>query len=143
MKAGELLDTLQARGARVHLLADDHLGVAPSSALTDDLRAEIRAHKTELIQVLRTEDGSLGAASALEVRQQIGAVMIASPRFGQVWLALDPCMEGRLRAGESQRAVPRPVLTAADLAGLEGKPAGVVDAMLDTLAAFPDAAVLQ
>ena len=96
MKTEEILTALHSRGACVHLLRGQRLGVEPRSVLTDDLRAEIRAHKDALVQVLRREDGPLGSASALKVRQQIGAVLIASPRFGQVWLALDSCLEGQL-----------------------------------------------
>jgi len=144
VSAAQVIESLRARGGRLHLLPGDHLGVSPASVLTDALRTEIRAHKTELVQVLREEDGHLESAPALEVRrQQIGAVLIASPRFGEVWLCLDPCLAGQLRAEESQQPSPRPVLTVEELTHLRGKPPALVEAMLNTFAAFPGAAVLQ
>ena len=55
MTAAQVIESLRARGGQLHLLEGGHLGAAPASALTDDLRAEIRAHKTELVQVLQSE----------------------------------------------------------------------------------------
>lgn len=141
MTAAEVLESLRVRGAQLHLLDGDHLGVAPASVLTDELRSEIRSHKAELIRVLREDPAPLESAPAIEVRQQIGAVLIDSPRFGQVWLALDPCMAGQLQGEESQRTDPRPVLTTENLGHLEGKPPAMIEAVLNTITVFPDARV--
>jgi len=141
--AEALLQELQSRGVQLTPEGDRIRYRAPRGALTPELRARLSEHKGEVLSVLQGQGELLESAPAIEVRQQTGAVLIGSPRFGEIWLALDPCLAGQLRAEESQQARPRPVLTTADLARLEGKPAGVVDAMLDTLAAFPDAAVLQ
>jgi TubC N-terminal docking domain len=54
MDAVILLDTLQAHGAEA--VADgDYLRVRPASVLTDELRAEIREHKAELLVMLQAE----------------------------------------------------------------------------------------
>jgi hypothetical protein len=143
MNTEELLDALRLRGARLQLLDGERLGVEPSSVLTDDLRAEIRARKDEIVRELRRANEPLESAPALEVRQQIGAVLIDSPRYGQVWVVLSQRLEWQLRAEESERPNPRPVLTTADLARLEGKSPPLVEAILNTLAAFPGARVLQ
>jgi len=55
MNTERILTALRSRGACVHLLDGEHLGIAPASVLTDDLRAEIRAHKSELVQALQAE----------------------------------------------------------------------------------------
>lgn len=55
MGAPDLLHTLQDRGLR--LWADgDRLMVAPRARITDDTRALIRSHKTELLNALGTGD---------------------------------------------------------------------------------------
>ena len=143
MTARALLEQLRDQGARVWAGANTLEIDAPVGLLGPELRAELKAVKGELLQLLREERWGPESASPIEVRQQIGAVLIDSPRFGQVWLALDSCMADQLRAEEPERTDPRPVLTAADLAHLEGKPPAMVEAMLNTLTAFPDSRVVQ
>jgi hypothetical protein len=138
MTARALLEQLRDQGARVWANANALEIDAPVGLLSPELRAELKAAKGELLQVLREERGGPESASPIEVRQQIGAVLIRSPRFGEVWLALDVCMADQLRAEEGQLSEPRPVLNTADLAHLEGKPPAMVEAMLNTLTAFPD-----
>ena len=143
MTAEALLHELHSRGVQLTPEGDRIRYRAPRGALTPDLKARLREHKGEVLAVLQGQAGLFDLGSALEIRQEIGAVLVASPRFGQVWLALDPCMEGQLRAEESQRTDPRPVLTTADLAQLEGRPAVMISAMLATIAAFPGSRVVQ
>jgi hypothetical protein len=53
MRAEEILELLEARGARLHVLDGGRLGVKPSSALTQELRAQVRAHRDELRELVR------------------------------------------------------------------------------------------
>jgi hypothetical protein len=141
--AEALLHELHNRGVQLFPEGDRIRYRAPRGALTPELKARLSEQKGEVLSVLQRQGELLESAPALEVRQQIGAVRIASPRFGEVWLCLDPCLAGQLRAEESQRTDPRPVLTTADLAHLECKPPQMVEAILNTLTAFPGARVLQ
>lgn len=53
MDAADLLARLRAEGCRVVAFEGDQLTIAPSSNLTPELRAAIRAHKLELLEELR------------------------------------------------------------------------------------------
>jgi hypothetical protein len=125
--AEALLQELHSRGVQLAPEGDRIRYRAPRGVLTPDLKAKLSEHKAEVLSVLQAQ----------------GAVLIASPRFGEVWMALDPCMADQLRAEESQRTDPRPVLTAADLAHLEDRSPQMVEAMLNTITAFPGTRVLQ
>lgn len=52
MAASDLIGRLALAGVRLSVLAPDKLAAEPRSALTDELRALIRAHKAELIEAL-------------------------------------------------------------------------------------------
>ncbi len=52
----QLLDTLRARGITLEPRPDGKLAARPASALTDELRREIRLHKAELLAVLTTPE---------------------------------------------------------------------------------------
>jgi hypothetical protein len=168
MSAAALVSAFRARG--VELIPDG--GAlryrAPRGVLTDaDLEA-LRAHKAALLAELRGQpdrpdhlgavggddvgdhdhlvggDHDLAAGPVLETREQPGAVLIRSARFGRdVWLALTEDMAAELRAEEAERPEPRPVLTPADVARLRGKPAEAVRAVLEVAAVFGTARVLQ
>ena len=49
MEPAEILEEIQRRGATVQPLEGGRLGVAPGSVLDDELRAEIRNHKFQLL----------------------------------------------------------------------------------------------
>ena len=85
----------------------------------------------------------LAGPSVLEPAEEIGAVLIRSPRFGEVWVALDPSLIDELASEERARPRPRPVLSAADLALLAGKPEAMLRAVLKVAATFPGTWVLQ
>ena len=55
MGAPELLQHLQRRGVTLAPRDDGNLSVRPKGVLTDDERAQIRAHKPELIAYLRQQ----------------------------------------------------------------------------------------
>ena len=85
MQAQEILATLQERGATVRALDDGQLEIAPCRVLDDDLRDEIRAHKTQVIAELRRVEGpGLTEGPIVATQQDLGAVLIRSHRFGEI-----------------------------------------------------------
>lgn len=87
------------------------------------------------------ESSALDAAPITETREFLGAVLIASPKFGEVWIALEPSMAPKLEAEERARQDPRPVLLAEDVARLREKSEAAIQATLEVLRAFPRARV--
>jgi hypothetical protein len=69
--------------------------------------------------------------------------LIRSPRFGEVWLALEPSRVDQLAAEEARRADPRPVLLAEDVARLRGRDDEMIRATLAVWATFPSARLIQ
>ena len=88
-------------------------------------------------------DQALDEAAIADARARVGAVLVDSHRFGQVWIALDPCLVPDLHAEEQARGVPRPVLLVEDVARLRGKPERAVRAVLQAAAVFPGVRVVQ
>jgi hypothetical protein len=107
----------------------------PSEALLRKLRERPAAEDAD--------PAGLDHLPIVEARERLGAVLLGSPRFGEVWLALDPCIVDELAAEEAQRAEPRPVLLAADVVRLRGKPEGAIRAALEVARAWPGSRVLQ
>jgi len=68
-------------------------------------------------------------------------VLIRSPRFGEVWVVLEGSILAELRAEEQARPDPRPVLTTAQVLRLRGKSEALIQAVLNTLAVFPEAEI--
>lgn len=54
MQGYELVNLLADRGFSLHV-EGDRLAVSPASRLTDDIRKAIRAHKAELLELLRRD----------------------------------------------------------------------------------------
>jgi len=95
----------------------------PTSVLTKERRATVRAHRDELIEALPPQPAEpsvqaeldLANATAIATHDRLGAVLIRSPRFGAVWLALELSMVAELVAeeadwvklGDPARPVPR------------------------------------
>jgi len=164
MEAAALLEALRARGASVRLVGS-RLAVEPRRALDDQLREAIRAHRDELRALLQGEEGVISppgsrvntstaspAAPAVyptfdgdlvATKDRLGAVLIDSPRFGEVWIALDPCMVDELVAEEDANEEPRPVLLAEDVAQLRGKSQAEIASSLEVLRRFPGARVVS
>ena len=63
--------------------------------------------------------------------------------FGEVWVVLAQRLDEELRAEEAKREDPRPILLAADLARLRGKPPEAIRAALEVLRTFPGARVVE
>jgi hypothetical protein len=83
----------------------------------------------------------LQSAVITESREQIGAVLLRSPRYGEVWVVLEGSLLGELRAEEQERPDPRPVRTTDQVLRLRGKSEAATRAVLNTLAVFPEAEI--
>lgn len=143
MRAVELLSDLRRRGVSVRVRAG-RLAIEPASRLTEADRTLIRAHREALLETLQDLAGSDLCAAPIEgVREQVGAVLVRSPRYGELWLALDPCVVDELGAQESGQPEPRPVLLVGDAARLRGKPEAMIRAALEVARAFPGARVVS
>ena len=162
MDAHAIVAALRSRGAEIQLVGR-RLGVSPRRALDDELRRAIRTYRDELFALVSSEGGrgvvsplakhlntstvptlvDLAAEPVSEVRERLGAVLIHSRAFGEVWLALDPCMVDELAAEEESRSTPRPILRVEEVARFKGRPAGLVQAALDVLRVFPGTRVIQ
>ncbi len=96
-------------------------------------------------QILKSppSHGHLDEAPIIETRQdqEPGAVLIASPKYGEVWVALTAEMTANLRAEEAQRLAPRAVLMVADIIALHGKPEAAIKATLEVFRIFGEAKV--
>jgi hypothetical protein len=56
VQAREILHALLVRGGRLQIDDQGRLGVFPSSALTDELRAAVRAHRDELRELVQVRE---------------------------------------------------------------------------------------
>jgi|GEM_PF-2956050 len=79
----------------------------------------------------------------LATRDRLAAVLVASPRFGKVWIALDANAARELSAEESGLAAPRPVLLPEDVTRLRGKSDAAIRAALEVCRAFPGSRLVQ
>ncbi len=105
------------------------------------------AHAQRWMAQVASGDGllpePLEGSAIPEVREQIGAALIRSDRFGEVWVALTEAMAVEIRTDQQTSETPRPVLLAEDVARLRGKPETAVRAVLLAAAVFPGARVVQ
>ena len=72
-----------------------------------------------------------------KVFERPGAVLFRSPKFGELWLAQDPCIILEISAEESSRPRPRPILLVEDWLTLDGKPEAIIRLVLETARVFP------
>jgi hypothetical protein len=143
MGVGELLSDLRRRGVSIQVRGE-HIAVEPASRLTEADRKAIRSHKEALLAELEDLARSDLLGAPIEgVREQVGAVLVRSPCYGEIWLALDACVVGEIAAEESSQARPRPVLLVGDVARLRGKPEAMIRAALEVARAFPGARVVS
>jgi len=109
--------------------------------LSPKLLDDLRSHKREILAKLNQyEDSAEEAALKSGVP---AAFLIDSPRYGEVWVAMDAGVAAAIRVEEQQRERPRPVLMAEDVAHLEHKSEKAIQSVLNVFAVFPGAKVLQ
>lgn|GEM_PF-3456641 len=142
--AHPLLATLRRRGVEIRREGDRLRWRAPRGVIGPEDLAALKQAKAELLDALADEaPGDLDAGPVVEARSRIGAVLLRSRRFGELWLVLADRQLDELAAEEARRADPRPILVAGDVARLRGKPEGAIRAALEVARAFPGARVLQ
>ena len=142
MTAVSLLDDLLELGISVTREGDLLRCRGPRGVLTREVRDEIRRHKAKLLAELGSEV-ALEDAAIVATREPLGAVLIDSPRFGQIWVVISDALFADLVAEEQARMEPRPVLTGEDLRRLRGKSEREIRAALQVIATFPEARLLQ
>lgn len=120
---------------------------APVGVLTQELRAALAARKEQILARLRadplvsSEAHAIADGHLVEARERLGAVLVRSAHYGEIWLALDPCMVAELVAEDG--ASPRPVLLVEDVARLRGKSKAAIRAVLEVARVFPGARVFS
>ena len=139
MTAVALLADLRRRGVVLTPAGDQIRYRAPRGALTEADRQAIRTHRDEVLAELRRSEADLST----ETHQELGAVLIRSRRFGELWIALTDGIAAELRSEESERPAPRPVLLPADVTRLMNKPTATIEAVLNTMAVFPGSGLIQ
>ena len=128
---------LTAEGEQLHLRA-------PAGTLTDEVKAQLRDHKPEVLALLRDAvDGLAETSIVLETRAVLVAVRVRSRSLRrEVWLARDERTARELHqsapAGESL-----PVLLFEEIPKLRGNSPEMLNALLDTKALFPTAKILE
>jgi hypothetical protein len=151
VNAAALIEECERRGARLQLVGEQ-VYLHPAEAVPPELLATLRARKYELAQELARRRGPAAASEVAqaiaeapihETRERLGAALIRSPRYGELWLVLDPCALPDLEAEEAARAEPRPVLLAEDVVRLRGKSEAAIRAALDVARVFPGSRVLS
>ena len=140
--AAAILGELRARGVHLELDGDRLRWRAPSE-IPPELLEAARQRRLELVELLRRHQASISDGDPVATRERLGAVLIDSPRFGEVWIALDPCMAAELVAEEDASEEPRPVLLAEDVARLRGKSQAEIASSLEVLRRFPGARVVS
>ncbi len=142
MIAAALLSDLRQRGVELTAEGDQLRYRARKGTLRPADLEILREHKLSLLDALREDAGEdLAAAPIAETRSEPGAVLIRSPRYGEVWLALTEDMAADLRAEEQPRETPRAVLTPTDIAALAGKSETAIKATLEVFRIFGEARV--
>ena len=141
MNPAALLSDLHSRGVELTAEGDRLRYRAPRGALSPELLADLRSHKAEILAEL-TQDGDSAESAALDSGVP-AAVLVDSPRYGEVWVATDAEIAAAIRIEEQRRDRPRLVMMASDLARLQGKSPEEIQAVLNVFAVFPGAKVLQ
>ena len=141
-----MVSDLRCKGASVEVVSGRLHVAAPPGILTTEIQEDLRSlveqlrgqPETEIRRILNGEgphDETLSSDPILETRHELGAVLIRSRRFAcELWVALDPGMAAELRAEESQRPEPRPVLLPEDVAALRGKSEALIRTTLTAMA---------
>jgi len=144
--AAALITDLCRRGVRLIADGDSLRCRAPRGELTEADLIALRECKAEILEQLH-ETGPADAAllvadtELIETVYAVGAVLVRSPRYGEVWLALGQNAAEELAAEETARKTRRPVLLAEDVARLAGKSEAVITAALEVARTFPGARI--
>lgn len=109
MDASELIGRLALAGVRLQVLGPDRLGAGPSEALTDELRALIRAHKPVLLEAL------VPVGRGQELRRQLALRKLAAEPEKRRVAIFDPdaepdaviCTIAIRNAGTCELRIPR------------------------------------
>ena len=141
MSASVLIANLQRRGVELAAEGDRLRYRAPRGALSPELLADLRSHKTEILAEL-IQDGNSASSAALESGVP-AAILIDSPRYGEAWVCTDAEVAAVIRLEEQRRDQPRPVLMASDVSRLQGKSPEAITAVLNVVTTFPGARVLH
>ncbi len=136
MRAQALLEELRGRGVTLEARGD-RLRFKPVNAVPPEMLAKLRARKQEILAELTQDRESIEPEAQLPEAGPPGAVLVASPRYGEVWIALDDSVATSLRDEEQHRETPRPVLTPEDLEYLLGRSERAIHVALDLRAVFP------
>lgn len=115
MTPSDLLSEIQARHVEL-MVVGDRLRIRPANALPPDLREELRAHKAEVVELLRARGGP-GLAETLpggvtEARQSLLAADVLA-------LRLDEFATARLRVEVTSDVLGERVVFASDNAKLD------------------------
>jgi len=77
-----------------------------------------------------------------QFRDRLGAVLVRSVLYGDVWITLDLDSASELQCEEQTRADPRPVIHVEDVARLHGKSESMIRAVLEVFRTFPCSRVM-
>jgi hypothetical protein len=146
--AAELITELKSRGVILTPHADgEHLRVRPAEALDPCLLAELKTQRDAVLAELRQRRGESPVqdddGSLVDSAEQIGAVLLRSRRFGDVWLARDDRVADELVAELAATGQATPVLTYAEAPLLRGKSDRMLRALLTAKSALPGSRLLQ
>jgi hypothetical protein len=87
--------------------------------------------------------GTAGELAFPSGDDEIGAALIKSARFGEIWVVIDSELITEIIDEEARKRTHRPVLHTADVIQLAGKPDAAIRAALKVAAVFPGVKVLQ
>jgi len=117
----------------------------PSEALLRRVRARLRDlgescdEKALEHEVQAGLEHDVRAGPIPDARERVGAVLIRSRRFGELWLVLADRQLEELEAEEARRPDPRPILHVEDVARLRGMPEAAIRAALEAARVWPGA----
>ena len=123
------VDDLRRRG--IELTTDGEMlrYRAPRGTLTADVLAQLREHKSDLVNLLADYEP--------------GAVLVRTAQYGEIWLLTNSRNLAQLIQEESRRSSPRPIMFIEDVEKLAHKTPEMIAAALRVAAVFPGSRVIQ
>ena len=131
LNAPDLVEELRRRGV-ILLARGDRLRFHPARAVPAELMDLLRKKKREVMAEVNGRLVIEELSPILETRIKLGAVLLRSQDFGDVWLALDPETEAEIQIEEAARERPVPVLRAVDVVHLKGKSPAAIRSIRDS-----------